>query len=1126
MTKYLHSQLVLLLLATIGIVPVLAQTTPSPLTASRCGSGLVTFRVKSASPGVLFKWYRLTTGGTALQSSTDTTYTTTVYQTTTLFVSKDSSGLESARVPVTATVLAAPRNLAAKQAKAPETYFLNLPFDGSLRELSGNAVRPTANANISYVADRHGNPTGAASFAGGQNAGLTTASSFSSTQAFTISFWMLAKPQTTFIKLLTGNNSATGVSTNRDRDVNIETSGRLSFYTFNTNPQTVSPTKVVTDSTWHHILISAQSNNRVIFYIDGVKYIDQQTTGGYQPYNLFWRVGFDPSNAVSQSYNGLLDDFRIYNYAMNPDQLEALVNPGPALSVATTQFCSGSIGQTAITLNRAQPGVLYRLTKDTTVVDSVVALTDTVVLTTDTVYQSSTYRILATNTVTGCTTSLDSAINIAVGVKPDTLAPQVVTDCVPGAKVISYSVGPGESVRWYDAMTSTIPLTQDTSFTTRVLGSLDTVRYYAARVNLTTGCEGERALVTVASKRLPQKQANYGANAVLFGRFNKSSRANGGTAVTTFATTPGVRDTTDRFGYPNSALYLASGNRVTNGQQIQNPQLFTLSIWFKTGLDGLGGEQTLVAFNNTSNAAGNQHDRALYLTSAGQLAFFTFGGGGGTLASGRFVADDAWHHVTVTHSNTGAFMYLDGQLVAENLAMTSAQAYNGFWRLGQRQLDRSYTGLLDDFAYFNRVLTPAEVAELSRDRLVVTNTNTVFCAPGGSVKVSLGLPETTAAYSLLDAQSRQVIVAEQVASADTLVFNTPVLGSSVALVVVGRDTLTGCTHDVSSQIAVIVNPLPLVPFSRDTIACGTSSGLFRASGAGAGDVYRWYLDSSSTAPIVAGANPVSGPTLTVNGLQPGDSTVRWVAVQSAAGCQSARVKAMIRWVALPVVTLTPNTTQILCSGDSLLVRAPRGFASYQWSNGATTDSIYVRAAGTYNVRVTNLAGCATTSANLIVTQTVRPGQPVLTLTGNNITSSIPGGTTGVNYRWFRNGVQQTGRTTANLTLVAPQDTGSWVLVAIRGICSSDTSAPVVFRVTNLAQATGQLQVALRPNPATDWLMIDGLAEPAELTVFDIAGKLVSQQNGDRLFVQDMPLGTYRLVIRTGNGTAIRRFIKE
>ena len=58
-----------------------------------------------------------------------------------------------------------------------------------------------------------------------------------------------------------------------------------------------------------------------------------------------------------------------------------------------------------------------------------------------------------------------------------------------------------------------------------------------------------------------------------------------------------------------------------------------------------------------------------------------------------------------------------------------------------------------------------------------------------------------------------------------------------------------------------------------------------------------------------------------------------------------------------MVTLNAPSDTALCTGDSLRLTAPAGFAAYQWSTGATAQSIVVTAPGTYFVEASSTGDC-------------------------------------------------------------------------------------------------------------------------------------------------------------------------
>lgn len=83
---------------------------------------------------------------------------------------------------------------------------------------------------------------------------------------------------------------------------------------------------------------------------------------------------------------------------------------------------------------------------------------------------------------------------------------------------------------------------------------------------------------------------------------------------------------------------------------------------------------------------------------------------------------------------------------------------------------------------------------------------------------------------------------------------------------------------------------------------------------------------------------------------------------------------------------TISLSDSLCQGSSITLSAPVGAASYQWSTGATSQTINVNTAGTYSVTMTSVTGCQT---NLTQTVSMYP-QPTAAFTpnGSNCSSTF------------------------------------------------------------------------------------------------------------------------------------------
>lgn len=73
----------------------------------------------------------------------------------------------------------------------------------------------------------------------------------------------------------------------------------------------------------------------------------------------------------------------------------------------------------------------------------------------------------------------------------------------------------------------------------------------------------------------------------------------------------------------------------------------------------------------------------------------------------------------------------------------------------------------------------------------------------------------------------------------------------------------------------------------------------------------------------------------------------------------------------PLILNIGNDTTV-CNGNPVLLNAGSGFASYNWSNGSTVQTINAQAQGTYQITVTDNNGCTATDALNISTSSATP----------------------------------------------------------------------------------------------------------------------------------------------------------
>lgn len=160
-------------------------------------------------------------------------------------------------------------------------------------------------------------------------------------------------------------------------------------------------------------------------------------------------------------------------------------------------------------------------------------------------------------------------------------------------------------------------------------------------------------------------------------------------------------------GYVASAL--AAQPLATSG-----PQTFTVQIWFRTSTNR-GGR--MIGFGLARTGASGQYDRHLYMTDTGKVVFGVYPGGFQTVSSTASYNDGAWHQAVGQVGATGLRLFVDGSQVAANPAVTTAESYSGWWRVGYDSLSgwpnaptsSFFAGTVDDAAVWHSTLSAAQV---------------------------------------------------------------------------------------------------------------------------------------------------------------------------------------------------------------------------------------------------------------------------------------------------------------------------------------------------------------------------------------------------------------------------------
>lgn len=247
---------------------------------------------------------------------------------------------------------------------------------------------------------------------------------------------------------------------------------------------------------------------------------------------------------------------------------------------------------------------------------------------------------------------------------------------------------------------------------------------------------------------------------------------------------------------------------------------------------------------------------------------------------------------------------------------------------------------------------------------------------------------------------------------------------------------SGCVG-TSADVIVSVNPLPDPTIVADDTLDFCLGGTVNLSTLLEYESYSWSTGAISQ-------------SITVT-----ESGTYIVTVTDSLGCAAASAQADVTVYQPPVVTVTTTGPTQFCFGDSVLLTSSPGI-SYLWSNGATSQSIWVFTSGSFNVQVTDENGCVGESDLVTIEVYSLPNADIIAdgptefCLGDSVTLTATGGQS---YVW------STGSTGSSIVVY---NSGSYYVVADNQFGCTDTSSTVSVLVNNPPV------VAIFPDGPTDF----------------------------------------------------------
>ena len=165
-----------------------------------------------------------------------------------------------------------------------------------------------------------GNSNKASTFSGTTTGTSGTSSTETGPQTFSVESWFKTTSSSGG-KLIGFGNSSTGSSSNYDRHLYMNNTGRLTFGTLSGSTRvTIASTSAYNDRQWHHV-VATSGPDGMRLYVDGVRVASGASTANAS-YPGYWKLGYDtlsgwPNRPAKSAVAGDVDEFAVYHRALS-----------------------------------------------------------------------------------------------------------------------------------------------------------------------------------------------------------------------------------------------------------------------------------------------------------------------------------------------------------------------------------------------------------------------------------------------------------------------------------------------------------------------------------------------------------------------------------------------------------------------------------------------------------------------------------------------------------------------------------------------------------------------------------------------------------------------------------------
>jgi hypothetical protein len=242
-----------------------------------------------------------------------------------------------------------------------------------------------------------------------------------------------------------------------------------------------------------------------------------------------------------------------------------------------------------------------------------------------------------------------------------------------------------------------------------------------------------------------------------------------------------------------------------------------------------------------------------------------------------------------------------------------------------------------------------------------------------------------------------------------------------------------------------------------------------------------------------------------------------VAITDSVGCERLDSVTITGPTAVTTQIFSASGEYVICDNAPLTLNATGNFASYSWSNNATSSSTQINSPNTYSVTAYDALGCASIPYSVTVTAGNTPTGSSFLYTATALNANFTTTAVGDTYAW---NFGDNNTSSLQNPVHAYTTSGMYtVQLTVSNACGSDTVNQVVTVGGNSiqnTQAVEALNLLISPNPFIETTIMsfeNPKQEPFDLILTDLQGKIIRTYtdittNNVRIKKGELSAGTY------------------